>query len=339
MLEVIAQEEGPRSHRRLVSVTGDGAASAYAYELGLPALDPDVTFVDADALSHGEKVPLRKVASFAEIKPAVKNDTWDPKPSRSDRTTKNMVKPIVKQTGEYCAWLFAGRPFQVFIIFVCIFGLKFRVGVCDRGGMTFSRHYDIDDETPGGGLEVFIRVHRRITCEMSEFDLGQDPLVHLAADQTHQQQEWPSFTIRWGNPTIKPITTQGPPMWTTMSILGRGTHVWRVQGGGVVKVAWRNIRRKSETEIYKKMPDIKGITKLQQGGDVMVEGKRLSINFLRKERGTPESKLTFCLHRVLVTPVGKPLWMFDTPLEFLYGVLDALRGEISESNLISVCQS
>jgi hypothetical protein len=338
MLDIIAQEEASACpQHRLVRITGNGTPAAHAHELGLPGLDPDVTFVDADTFEHREKVPLRQVASFAEIKPAVKNNTWDPV---IENKAKAVVRPIVKQTGEYCAWLFAGRPFQVFIIFVCIFGMQFRVCVCDRGGMLFSRRYDINDEKPGGGLEVFIRVHRRITCEMSEFDLGQDPLVQLADGQTHRQQDWPSFTVRWGDnsPKIREIITQGPPMWSTMSILGRGTHVWRVQGGGVLKVAWRNVERKGESDIYERIRvgNIKGIARLQQGGDVVMEGNELSINLLREQRGTRRSDLDFCLHRVVITPVGKPLWKFDTPLEFLYGVRDAFQGDYSQSDLTSI---
>jgi hypothetical protein len=200
--------------------------------------------------------------------------------------------------------------------------------------MLFSKAYDITQRRedmigPGiPGLEIFIRVIRRISCQMTAVELGHDPSVTLADGQTFGQKVWPNFVVRLKDSSAtmeSSVITQGPPMWSTMSVIGRGTHVWKVKQGGktrVLKTFWRKAGCTPESIIFEKIPTFSlphpttgkrvkrcGIARMSCGTTVgSSRGIPISVHNFRKEHGFELGSLDFTLERGLVEPVGKPLW-------------------------------
>lgn len=261
----------------------------------------------------------------------------------SDRKT---VLPIVTQCADYARLHLSASPFQLFSIGLMIFGFEFCVAIFDRDGIMFS---PIRDMLKDKG--VFIRVVRRLTCDLSPVELGQDPTVRMIGDvesipwkekakAVAGTDKFPCFSITMGGNDHRQWFTLGPPIWTSISLLGRGTSIWRVceatdpadvtQPVLVLKNAWRSSKRTAESDIYKSITDSHpGVASHYFGTDVMfpgIDNHTINVNNLRgdapcDDEGTP------ILHRLLLKTIGRPLWEYSSDLEFLKGLRAALRGK------------
>ncbi|KAF8589555.1 hypothetical protein K439DRAFT_367510 [Ramaria rubella] len=205
-------------------------------------------------------------------------------------------------------------------------------------------------------MEIFIRVVRRLTCDMTPVELGHDPSVQLLAG--NEAQKWQKaakergypidLATKRGGPKEKQLYpayqvtmgkgqdswyTLGPPIWSSLSLLGRGTSVWRVcdseENEFILKNSWRSSERVGESTIYRSIgTQVRGLAEYVSGGDVVFPDdtqRVMSVFNLREHTHSfTDGKETAILHRLLLNTVGRPLWEFRSQIELLEGLLAAL---------------
>ena len=81
---------------------------------------------------------------------------------------------IVIQMVDNARILMAKYPFLRLCLQIVFCGTNFNPAQFDRNGVVISRSYHIDTH-----LGLFIRVIRRLSCEMTAYDLGRDTTVRL----------------------------------------------------------------------------------------------------------------------------------------------------------------
>ena len=285
--------------------------------------------------SGGKRVLWRETGGFCEVKST---------PQQGPKfTDPKVVKPVVCQAADYARLHLSARPFQLFSIGLLIFGSEFCVAIFDRAGVLFSPIHDMWKDT-----EIFIRVIRSLTCHLSSVELGQDPTVTTLPDQQHEiwrnqtkdlgreaPKDFPTFVITMGGPSGPSWYTIGLPIWTSVSLLGRGTSVWLVLENGVgpvlvLKNTWRSASRVSESMIY---GSIHGghpaLAKLHQGADVLFPGEQQYITARNLRSLAPGDEIDggdILLHRLLLKSRGRPLWEYRSERELLQGIRAALSG-------------
>ncbi|EMD39352.1 hypothetical protein CERSUDRAFT_93391 [Gelatoporia subvermispora B] len=256
-----------------------------------------------------------------------------------------VVKPIVIQTADYARYHLAGRPFQLYSVGFLVFGSGFCVGIYDRAGVQFSPVFDILDD-----FTIFVKVVRSMTRNMTAAEYGMDPTARMldpAEAERWQQQtsyqvglECPAYEISLGGTyDVQRWITVGIPVWISVSLLGRGTLVWKVfnvlapQQRKIMKNAWRRAGRSPESQIYNLIPNRHpGVSVLEIGSDVHVPGLDVAIStaWIRGELNLNEPEPIgpdhVVLHRLFIDTVGRPLWDYDSELELLKGIRAALAG-------------
>ncbi|TDL23520.1 hypothetical protein BD410DRAFT_897566 [Rickenella mellea] len=326
----LTNQLGERSQHRQVAETAESKFNDEGQRL--PHLKPDFVIIDvepgAQKIPDARRVLRRQVSAFIEVKPH-ENDRPSPQPSSTQ------VKELTAKAADYGSLILSSRPFHVFAIGVVIFGTKFSVGVFDHAGILFSDEYDYCGTD---GLNIFVRVIRRLTCCMNLDQLGHDPTVQLSMGQTYYQAKYPSFKVSMGGKgeDTRRWTTDGLPLWVSNSLFGRATSVWHAESGEgvrcVLKTAWRDVLRKSESDIYALIPKSNpGVADFLTGGDVRYPGgmaRMMDIKNLRKGLGPRDDDhfKSSVLHRVSIRPVGKPLWEYKSVEEFIVGLLAILKG-------------
>ncbi|KAF8589250.1 hypothetical protein K439DRAFT_1658060 [Ramaria rubella] len=345
-----AQQLHPNDYTRKWITTGQAPLTAEGDTWSFPKVTPDFSLLDISSGSppvDGSKPDVphlwRQRSAFSEIKPTAKQSPVGSSP--------NTIKPIVTQAGNYARLHMSARPFLLFSVGLLVFGSQFCVAIFDRDGVQFSPVCDMFKD-----MEVFIRVVRRLTCDMSPVELGHDPSVQLLAGNEAQKwqntaqerdypieltmkrggpkenQQYPAYHVTMGNGQSSWYTL-GPPIWSSLSLLGRGTSVWRVcdseKNEFILKNSWRSSERVGESTIYKSIgTQVHGLAEYVSGGDVVFpdDTQRLvSVLNLRDPTRSPiGGKETAILHRLLLNTVGRPLWEFRSPIELLEGLLAAL---------------
>jgi Fungal protein kinase len=307
---------------------------------GLPNTMPDLRVIDVDpTISHAASVAVQRVfhrqaASFFEVKI---NEKEEPEP----RTRiENFIKTITAQAADYAGLHFASRPFQIFVIGFVIYGRYFRAALFTHSNVYFSEKFDI--LTPSG-LEMLVRVIRSVTWQLTDREMGLDPAVSLVKGYTFYGPSYPRFVVRMtaeftphDHPPSREISTSGPPLWSSLSWLGRSTSIWKCMDGKILKVAWRNEKRMGETDIYGRVGAVPGVAQLVDGGDVLMmmnmgsAAIKLDSNYIIKplSKGSTEKTTDFnlVLHRVVLDRLGKPLWSYSSIEELVHGLLAALAG-------------
>jgi Fungal protein kinase len=307
---------------------------------GFPKGSPDFGLFECSsstAIASGAKRVLwRQTGGFCEVKPTLQQGpkSKDPK----------VVKPVVCQAADYARLHLSARPFQLFSVGLLIFGSEFCVAIFDRTGVLFSPIHDMWEDT-----EIFIRVIRSLTCHLSSVELGQDPTVTTLPYQQHEiwrnqtkdlgrqaPKDFPTFVITMGGPGSPSWYTIGLPIWTSVSLLGRGTSVWLVRENGagpvlVLKNTWRSASRVSESMIYGSIHgDHPALAKLHQGHDVLFPGEQQRYITARNLRspavGGKIDGGDIFLHRLLLKSRGRPLWEYRSEKELLQGIRAALSG-------------
>ena len=306
------------------------------HTFGFPSCSPDITIT-----SHGvdprKSKAWRDRDAFGEVKPSNKQR---PKPAAE----LNAIPSIVSQSADYARVFLAARPSMLFCVGILIFGSEFCVGIFDRSGITFSPVHDMFQDT-----EVFVRVVRSLVCSLSIQELGLDPTIRILTEAEAQRltgttATYPSAVVsRIGN-DHRQWCTIGPPIWSSLSFLGRGTNVWRVreyveaahqrpvlQGDEMIlKAAWRDSDRTPESDIYRSIRQPpEGLAKFVCGGDVMFAEYPITVRNLRSSVLGPlpeDSDPTPILHRLILSTVGRPIWEYTSDLDLLTGLRDALQG-------------
>ncbi|KAI0726266.1 hypothetical protein C8Q72DRAFT_784068 [Fomitopsis betulina] len=354
----------------------DGAGATREFELstGISMLPPEVA-TEAYTPSRNDYKPdfrllpkrgrdlslsLASVA-FAEVKASpVENGATD---------TAVVVKGTILQCADYARYHMAFHPFWTFTVILLIAGTTFRVMIVDHEDVLLSPVHDIigihKPGTAAKNFELFVRVVRALTRRLTDIQLGQDPsVVPISFDELAGYKDrldtsdplrheiklelgeyYPSYRILpFGNDPVE-WGTLGIPIWSSMSLRGRGTQVWRVcklvpvQGGmtfsgevHVMKSAWRDTRKVAEMDVYEQIgsPALasSGIAHSLYGDDVFYfrklgDGKEwvpLSINNIRSSGGSDVSLAKSSpktLHRIFLETLGEPLWGYQNELELL----------------------
>ncbi|TFY76402.1 hypothetical protein EWM64_g7610 [Hericium alpestre] len=271
----------------------------------------------------------RHQSAFVEVKPAKEQG---PKPAGSKADT---IHDVVVQSADYARLHMSSRPFLLFSVGLLIFGSQFCVGIFDRSGVVLSPVHDMWED-----IKLFIATVRSLASVDSR-DLGLDPSVRLLGDEDGLRLtgiDYPAHLIDpIGVDTTTRWCTVGPPLWSSISFIGRGTVVWRVRKylghklsdeEFVMKTAWRSNKRDKESDIYTSIKGhCAGLSRLITGGDVhvLVEGKpeRITVRYLRRESDDAQAE-TPILHRLILSPVGRPLWDYRSDIELLQGLISAL---------------
>jgi hypothetical protein len=270
-------------------------------------------------------------SGFVEVKPTEADG-----PVPSDPKT---IKEIVVQAADYARLHMSARPFQLFSVGLLIFGSQFCVAIFDRDGIQFSPIKDMWDD-----VHAFVRVIRRLACDMSPAQLGQDPTVRILSNgeavpwqkraKEMGLQKFPTYAVTMGTGT-RCWYTLGPPIWSSLSLLGRGTAIWRVCDASkpgkslVLKNAWRSGERLAESIIYQAIHGSHpGVAEYEFGSDVVFPGsdRLISVNNLRDTTSNNAITKTPILHRLLIATIGRPLWEYTSDLELLLGIRSALKG-------------
>ena len=159
--------------------------------------------------------------TFGEVKPLKKQG---PKP-----VIAGMIPPIVTQSADYACLFMSAQPLMLFCVGILIFGTEFCVGIFDHDRVTFSPTYDKFQD-----IEMFICVVRSLACNLSIQELGFNPTVRVLTDMGAQKLTgntggYPHAVAPSGGNGRRKWCTIGPPIWTSLSFLGRGTNVWLVR--------------------------------------------------------------------------------------------------------------
>ncbi|EED78000.1 predicted protein [Postia placenta Mad-698-R] len=324
--------------RRLVETPGPLQDDDNSHTLGFLKAVPDFSLLnEAPLQAKASEQPhlWSDTFAFCVVKPSNKQS---PKPE----DPSDVVSLITLQSSQYARLYACSRPFRLFAVCLLIFGSGFCVGIFDRSGLMLSPIYDMWEHT-----DVFIRVIRGLTSVATDVDLGQDPTVRpLPNDMARSvlgESEPPVHTSY----IVEPIgddervwCTIGSPVWSSLSLFGRGTWVWYVReydANGrclkgakmIMKTAWRQGNRSSESIIHRSIKgEHRGLAKLLVGADVeyRVAGQhpeRMSVRYLRSGQNDVNAGSPV-LHRLVFSTVGRPLWEYESELELLLGVRAAL---------------
>ncbi|TFY51108.1 hypothetical protein EVJ58_g10736 [Rhodofomes roseus] len=220
------------------------------------------------------------------------------------------VTPAILEYADYARCHMSLRPFWNFSVTLLITGTVFRVMIADRSGVIFSPARSIIDDAATSGCKpgqrdarTFVRVVRALTRHLTEYQLGQDPSVvplsrgdlrlclQLSSVSSSAQQQvclerpeyYPSYRISHIGDDARQWCTVGLPIWTSLSLVGRGTVVWKVlelSGESekgftlkghihVMKSSWRDPLKIPETEVYTLIGQLegcpRGVTSTWQG--------------------------------------------------------------------------
>ncbi|THH18784.1 hypothetical protein EW146_g2276 [Bondarzewia mesenterica] len=319
------------------------------HTLAFPTTRPGFSVVTAGV---GDTKQWRDRHAFVEVKLA---KGQGPRPQGS---TPTAVHEIVAQAADYARLHVSARPFVLFSVGLLIYGSGFCVGIFDRAGVTFSPQKDMWDDT-----EDFIRVVRSLACELTAVELGQDPSVRELDRPTTERltgltgdEFYPSFLVDPIGDDGRRWCTIGHPMWSSLSLLGRGTIIWRVKAytdAGlsetemILKTAWRGSKRDPESAIYQTVKGTSGgLARYLVGGDVKDSRPDLRVSRVRRQQGWDPREDTVItvrslrgdavdafaetpvLHRLIIATVGRPLWTYTSDLELLKGMRAALDGHL-----------
>jgi hypothetical protein len=267
----------------------------------------------------------RQTAFFGEVK-------WDD----SEANISDIVNPVTRQAASYAIQVFSGRPFNVFVIGLVICGDEFRIALFDKGGVSYSDSHKL-------GSDFFIKVIYLMTTDMNDHQLGLASTVSLAPNCTWYSPTYPSFVVSYGGAnipyTVSTVRTQGAPLWVSLSLLGRGSSVWKTDSKSILKFAWRKEKRLSEASIYEKLAKgARGIAEYKFGSDVYLNNTpaavKLSVNRLRSDLRIPPhhqvaDDQNSVLHCIELASVGKPLSSYDKKniKHLCRGLKDILAGE------------
>ena len=283
---------------------------------------PDISLID---LSHSDVVPAeylwRQCAVFMEMKRFARdgplgNDTLNARlPEDAPVVTPRVhaCKSIITQMADNARILMATRPFLRFCLHVVFCGTNFNLVLFDRNGVVISRSYHFETH-----LRLFIRIIRRLSCEMTAYDLGLDTTIR--PEGCLGSIQYPAYLVKISDETW--YRTEGVPLWQSTSLLGRGTLVFRAREHSnpsgplrILKNAWREDGRLKESELYGLMRKSGGpfvsppsLAEFVVGGDVPLHnGMAVTIGGHRAQFGSKVIGNGATVHRLILASRGKSL--------------------------------
>jgi hypothetical protein len=293
---------------------------------------PDISLID---LPHSETVPTeylwRQCAVFMEIKKRAQdgplgNDISNarlPEGAPVVAPRVHACKSIITQMADNARILMATRPFLRFCLHIAFCGTSFNLVLFDRNGAVISRTYDFETH-----LGLFIRIMRRLSCEMTAYDLGLDTTVR--PEGCLGSTQYPPYLVKISEEAW--YKTEGVPLWQSTSLLGRGTLVFRARehselGGPlrILKNAWREDGRLKESDLYELMWRSDGpfesppsLAQWVVGADVPLRGgKVVTIEGHRAHFGAKVIGNGATLHRLVLASHGKNLASYTKLKELL----------------------
>jgi hypothetical protein len=241
-------------------------------------------------------------------------------------------KNIVTQMADNARILMAARPFLRFCLHIAFCGRNFNLVLFDRNGVIISRTYDFQKH-----FGLFIRIIRRLSCDMTAYDLGLDTTVR--PEGCLGSAQYPPYLVKISAETW--YRTEGVPLWQSTSLLGRGTLVFNAREHSerngplwILKNAWREDGRLKESELYESMQNSGGpfkppraLAKYVVGGDVPLrEGENVTIQSHRARFDSTVIGNGATLHRLVLASRGKSLANYSSFKELLVGALHIVLG-------------
>ncbi|KAI0648845.1 hypothetical protein C8Q79DRAFT_478725 [Trametes meyenii] len=325
---------------------------------------PDFVLAEVPPPQHG-KIPdmphaggirWRQCCAFFEVK-----SSREQSPHPAIVKVHTDIKKTLSQGTDYARLILNARPFQLYVYGIFFCGDTWCVGYFDRRGVVLGCGVSLFDSgkvLDEDAFAKFVRVIIRLSWEMSPQQLGHDPTVTLLDGHAYYDQTYPRFLVRVhttenAKTDVEELRTYGPPLWSSHSLLGRGTSVHRAVHVSksrpvILKNAWRSASRKHESFYYECIRQFyatpgesvpPGLAQFLVGGDVLEPqtGQWLSVGAFR--RGGPfaiDAKDDVGLHRVVLDDYGKSLWQSDNPLQVARAMLMALDAHqsLSEKGLL-----
>ena len=304
---------------------------------------PDISLIDLPR--SGDVVPSeylwRQCAVFMEVKKSagdgpLGNDAANAILPDGEPVTSSRAMPASRRTitqmADSARILMATRPFLRFCLHIAFCGTNFNLVLFDRNGAIISRTYDFKTH-----LALFIRIIRRLSCEMTAYDLGLDTTVR--PESCLGCIDYPSYLVKISDETW--YRTEGVPLWQSTSLLGRGTLVFNAQEHSkpngplwILKNAWREDGRLRESELYEVMQRSggpfeppKALAKFVVGGDVPLYGGGMVT--IENHRAGFNSKVLgngATVHRLVLASRGKCLGSYTSFKELLTAGLGIVVG-------------
>ena len=283
---------------------------------------PDISLID---LPHSDVIPTaylwRQCAVFMEVKKHARDGPLSKDNLNARRPEGELVempqvqvcKSIITQMADNARIVMATRPFLRFCVHIAFCGTNFNLALFDRNGATISRTYHLETH-----LELFIRVIRRLSCEMTAYDLGLDTTVR--PERCLGSSQYPSYLVKLSDEIW--YRTEGVPLWQSTSLLGRGTLVFNAQEHSdpngplrILKNAWREDGRLKESELYELTQNVAGpfkppkaLAKCVFGGDVPLHGGGVvTIEGHRARFGLKVIGNGATVHRLVLSSRGRGL--------------------------------
>ncbi|KAI0641615.1 hypothetical protein C8Q79DRAFT_1106513 [Trametes meyenii] len=315
------------SHRVLATDCGTPEKD---YTLGFPNFYPDFILTRMTQLGN----PLADARTrgwhdrdgFVVIRPSSRQH---PYPAPED----GLARPILTHAANCARLHLSARPFLLFSVCLLVFGGDFCVCIFDRAGARVSPKLNMWRD-----LDTFIRVVRSMTRRLTDVELGRDPSVSPAPLDLQTSLNYPAWIIDPVGSDPRRWCTVGAPIWSSLSLFGRGTFVWYVRelsptgelSGPVMilKSAWRSSQRDPESSIYQAVRgDHPGLAKYVVGADVVPfpgSLEKVTTHYLRQRPLKSDDK-TEILHRIVIGTTGRPIWMYDTEEQLIDGLISALE--------------
>ncbi|KAH9896108.1 hypothetical protein C8Q73DRAFT_789892 [Cubamyces lactineus] len=309
------------------------------HTLGFPKFAPDFSLLRDRSLSQLPQAQQRRWcdrAGFIEVKPSNNQHAYP-------TVAGGPASSLLAQAADYARLHLSGRPFSVFSISLLIFGCGFCVCIFDRQGVLVSPRYHMWDD-----LDVFIRVVRSLTRVLDEHEVGLDPSVSPAPHSMLPDGTEAYIVDPVGSDPRRWCTVR-EPIWSSLSLFGRGTTVWRVRevnASGqlcgpemILKTSWRSSDRDAESFVYHAIKGSHpGLAKYVDGGDVRFpNNKHICISaYALRNKTPPSDSKDAILHRIVFATSGRPVWEYRSERELLEGFIAALEAHqfLAKQNIL-----
>ena len=343
---------GTGSAIRAFQINSNVDLTSDMHELAIPRLRPDISLMGCATdpaltgkdLSQYQQRLVRSRVAFVEVKATAAQGPVS--------STGEPIGELVQQAADYARIHMSASPFQLYSVGTLVYARRVRVAIFHRRGIILSPESILDRQDTAGWYS-FIRIVRCMTAEMSPQQFGLDPTavpllpspeVSSRIQQTAQRLEvklpdhFPTFTISLHPQSARRWVTIAP-LYSSLSLIGRGTTVWVVQeleGGlpsgkvAIMKTAWRNRARTSESEMYQRLVQSEShpcVAEFLDGGDVQLPPPASSV-ICTSAFSSPAAGLEgdLVLHRLLLASVGRPLWMAESEEQLILALKGAIRG-------------
>ena len=219
--------------------------------------------------------------------------------------------------------MFTSQPDRRIVLSLALFGKGFVFTACDRAGVIHSE-----------------------TLSYNECALTLLSLLAIFMFGTEESIGYDTTMRRGPDDNIKAITVAGDDytvlrkIYSAETLRGRATQCWHVKKDGqefAIKDSWVHLGRSSnEINILKKIEGVRDTPALHVGEDVKLSsGKVDSTALLRQGHDYKEHR---CHRRLVMTPVGAPIFTFTSRKELIGAFRNIVQGVFIHSVTFTVKQ-